>query len=97
MACWFPEIDRVSVRDYDSQIGVGSMYAICPLAIGCGVYVSSTLALGIWLRTHPSKNVAEITSRIMHFFFFFALFLPVWGWSFLWIMHYDELLGLPAL
>ena len=58
---------------------------------------------------HPTKKVAEITSRIMTFFLVFALLFPTVtgyisnfpGWSFGSsypdIINYDELLGIPSL
>ena len=69
----------------------------------------STIAFGILLRMHPSKKVAEITSRMMHFFLFFALLFPTvtcylcnfpeWsiGLYYPEIINYDELLGIPSL
>lgn len=70
--------------------------------IGCSIFVMSTFALGILLRKHPSKKVAKITARIMHFFMFSALIFPmmtVWYIELAYpeVVNYDSLLGIPSL
>ncbi len=65
-------------------------------AIGCVLCAVSSFALGIWLKRHPSKNAAEITSRIMHFFIIIAWVTPI-GAGLTMLTEYDELLGIPPL
>ncbi|MFX4261887.1 methyltransferase family protein [Pelotomaculum propionicicum] len=63
---------------------------------GCAILVVSSFVLGIWLKRHPSKNAAEITSRIMHFFIIIAWVIPI-GTGFTMLTEYDELLSMPSL
>ena len=63
---------------------------------GCVVLAVSSFALGIWLKRHPSKKAAEITSRIMHFFIIIAWVTPI-GAGLSMLTEYDQLLGIPPL
>lgn len=65
-------------------------------AIGCVLCVVSSFALGAWLKRHPSKKAAEITTRIMHFFIIIAWVTPI-GAGLTMLTEYDELLGMPPL
>ncbi|MBP7331729.1 MAG: isoprenylcysteine carboxylmethyltransferase family protein [Firmicutes bacterium] len=65
-------------------------------AIGCVVFVVSSFALGIWLKRHPSKKTAEITTRIMHFIMIITWVIPI-GTGLTILTEYDELLGMPPL
>ena len=73
------------------------MIVIYSQFIGCGIFVVSTIVLGILLRSNPSKPAAEKISKIIHFFHFF-LFIPLY---FVPIIpaspRYDALLGIPSL
>lgn len=63
------------------------------LAFFVGVVIS-----GIWLRKHPSKEVAEKSSRIVHFLFFAGLGVPIWvGFFYPGLRHLDSLIGLNPL
>ena len=78
--------------------GVEKMNLIYLQAIGFGVFVMSAFALGTWLRRHPSKKAAEVTTRIMHFFLIFAVIIPMSaGFTDPGLNYYDELLGIPSL
>ncbi len=72
------------------------MTAIYLQVIGCVIFVMSTIALGVWLRRHPSKRVAEKTARMMHFSFLVFVLIP-WVNGLTWLSYYDELLGIPSL
>ncbi len=64
--------------------------------IGCGIFVISTIFIGAWLRTHPSKKTAEITSRIVHGIAGVTYILPLLiGIFYPGLKHYDVLLGIP--
>ncbi len=66
--------------------------------IGCGVFALSAFILGIWLRRHPSKEGAEKTTRIMHYFIILSVILPMSiGAIYPGLTHFDELLGIPSL
>lgn len=76
------------------------MRAIYLLGIGLGVYVMSTLALGILLRIIKSKKAAEIITRIMHLILILSVLLPLLYAifnPFLNIFNFDELLNIPSL
>ena len=67
-------------------------------AIGCLVFVICILVFGVLLRRHPSKQMAEKTAKVVHFFFFIAVVLPmVIGFSNPGLTQYDEVLDLPSL
>jgi protein-S-isoprenylcysteine O-methyltransferase Ste14 len=54
--------------------------------------------LGSWLRRHPSKEVAEETSRIMHFLFFAGMVGPgTLAFLYPGYQNIDTLLGVPSL
>jgi protein-S-isoprenylcysteine O-methyltransferase Ste14 len=66
--------------------------------IGCGIFVISTILLGIWLRTHPSKRSAEATSRIVHGISGPTYILPlIIGIFYPGLKRYDVMLGIPHL
>lgn len=74
------------------------MEAIYLQVIGCAVFAVIAFILGIWLRRYPSKKAAEITSRVMHFFLFIAVVIPITaGFTYPGLNHFDELLGIPSL
>lgn len=74
------------------------MFTIYLVLIGIAAFFIAALVLGIWLRAHRSKENAERSSRVMHFFFFageiapplVAIFYPG-------LTRFDALLGLPSL
>jgi protein-S-isoprenylcysteine O-methyltransferase Ste14 len=66
--------------------------------LGTSIFVAGTLALGRWLRRHPTQQRAKRTSRVLHLLFLTAL-CPPWVVAFFrprpaWL---DRLLGLPSL
>jgi protein-S-isoprenylcysteine O-methyltransferase Ste14 len=66
--------------------------------IGWGVFVISTILLGILLRSRSSKLVAKITIRITHLIILFVLILPMLiGLFYPGLTHYDDFLGIPPL
>ncbi len=76
------------------------MGAIYFLVIGLGVFVTSSLALGILLRIINSKRAAEITTRMMHLIVIFSLSFPLFYAifnPFSNIFNFDELLNIPSL
>ncbi len=68
-------------------------------AISCVLCVFTTIALGYWLRCHPSKITVEKTVAIMHSIGGLAFLLfPIIGLVlYPGLTHYDELLGIPSL
>lgn len=74
------------------------MITIYLQVLGCGVFALCTFILGAWLKGHPSKKAAEVTTRIMHFFLIFAVIIPMFaGFTGPGLNYYDELLGMPSL
>jgi protein-S-isoprenylcysteine O-methyltransferase Ste14 len=76
------------------------MSAIYLLVIGLGVFVISSIVLGILLRIMNSKKAAEIITRVMHLILIFSLSIPLFYAlfnPFLNIFYFDELLGIPSL
>jgi protein-S-isoprenylcysteine O-methyltransferase Ste14 len=66
--------------------------------IGCGIFVISSILLGIWLRVYPSKRTAETTSRIVHGIAGLTYILPlIIGIFYPGLKHYDVMLGIPHL
>jgi protein-S-isoprenylcysteine O-methyltransferase Ste14 len=74
------------------------MVALMLGAVGLVAFFTASFALGLSLRSNPSKERAERLSRAMHLFFFAGLGLP-----FLvslvspWVTHLDELVGFDPL
>jgi protein-S-isoprenylcysteine O-methyltransferase Ste14 len=75
------------------------MSAIYLLVIGLGVFVISSLALGILLRAIHSKKAAEMITRVMHLVVILSLSFPL-----LYVMlnpsnilYFDEQLSIPSL
>lgn len=74
------------------------MFTVYYILIGIVTFFIVALVLGAWLRGHRTKENAERSSRVMHFFFFvgmvapplIALFYPD-------LTRFDALLGLPSL
>jgi protein-S-isoprenylcysteine O-methyltransferase Ste14 len=66
--------------------------------LGWLTFLVGTAALGTWLRWHPGKRVAEITSRILHFLFWMGI-VPAAGLGFFYpgLTHFDRVLGLSPL
>jgi protein-S-isoprenylcysteine O-methyltransferase Ste14 len=66
--------------------------------LGLLVFLLGTGILGVWLRSHPSKENAEKSSRIIHFLFFVGLGVPfVVAFFFPGLRHLDGLVGLSPL
>lgn len=66
--------------------------------LGVVAFVLATGAAGAWLRRHPSKENAEKSSRIIHFFFFAGLGTPiVVAFFFPGLTRLDGLVGLAPL
>ena len=74
------------------------MFTVYFILLGILAFFLAALVLGAWLRAHRSKENAERSSRVMHFFFFageiapslVAIFYPG-------LTRFDSLLGLPSL
>ncbi len=74
------------------------MLTIVLQMLGWLAFLTVTIALGAWLRGHPSKRNAEITSRILHFVFWLGI-VPAAGLGFVYpgLTHFDRELGLSSL
>jgi protein-S-isoprenylcysteine O-methyltransferase Ste14 len=74
------------------------MFTIVLQTLSWLAFLAATIALGAWLRRNPGKRNAEVTSRILHFLFWFGVIPPA-GLGFLvpGLMGFDEVLGLPSL
>lgn len=74
------------------------MFIIFYVLIGVVTFFIAVLVLGLWLRAHRSKENAERSSRVLHFFFFAGLVAPpLIAIFYPGLTHFDELLGLPSL
>jgi protein-S-isoprenylcysteine O-methyltransferase Ste14 len=66
--------------------------------IGLFAFTAGVWILGAWLRSNPSKENAEKSSRLMHFLFFAGLVAPITlGLFSPGLTHFDELIGLKSL
>jgi protein-S-isoprenylcysteine O-methyltransferase Ste14 len=66
--------------------------------IGITAFFLAALVLGTWLRSHRTRENAERSSRVMHFFFFAGLVAPpIVGIFYPGLTRFDALLGLPSL
>ena len=66
--------------------------------LGFLAFIMGVGILGLWLRRHPSKVIAEKSSRIVHFLFFAGLGTPILISIFYpGLTHLDELIGLDPL
>ena len=52
------------------------MFTVYYILIGIITFFIAALVLGAWLRGHRTKENAERSSRVMHFFFFAGLVAP---------------------
>lgn len=52
------------------------MFTLVLMCIGGFIFLVGTIILGIRVRKYPTKEVAEISSRISHSFYWFGLVLP---------------------
>lgn len=74
------------------------MFTVYLVLLGILAFFLAALVLGVWLRAHRTKENAERSSRVMHFFFFageiapplVAIFYPG-------LTRFDALLDLPSL
>jgi protein-S-isoprenylcysteine O-methyltransferase Ste14 len=74
------------------------MFTIYLTLLGLLSFVSGTVTLGTWLRSHRTKSDAERSSRVMHFLFFACLGAPpMIGMFFPGLTHFDEIAGLQSL
>lgn len=53
------------------------MHVIYIQLVGCVACVISSIALGIWLKGHPSQTAAEKSTRIMHAMLLSIYILPL--------------------
>jgi len=68
------------------------------ILFGLLVFTAGVIILGMWLRTHPSKENAERTSRIMHLLFFAGMVAPpIAGLFYPGLTHFDELISWKSL
>jgi protein-S-isoprenylcysteine O-methyltransferase Ste14 len=74
------------------------VFIIILQVLGWLIFCLATVVLGTWLRKHPSKTNAEITSRALHLLFW-ASVAPPTGFGFVYpgLTRYDEVLGIPSL
>ncbi|MDP1548095.1 MAG: methyltransferase [Anaerolineales bacterium] len=74
------------------------MFTVYYVLIGIITFFIAALVLGVWLRAHRSKENAERSSRVLHFFFFAGLVAPpLLAIFYPGLTHFDALLGLPSL
>ncbi|NUQ83240.1 MAG: hypothetical protein HUU11_00885 [Anaerolineales bacterium] len=74
------------------------MFIVYYVLIGIVAFFIAALVLGAWLRAHRSKENAERSSRVMHFFFFAGLVAPpLIALVYPGLTRFDALLGLPSL
>ena len=74
------------------------MFTVVLQVLGWTAFVIGTLALGTWLRRHPSRVTAERTSRVLHFLFWlsFGVF-GVIGAFYPGLTGYDKVVGIRSL
>jgi protein-S-isoprenylcysteine O-methyltransferase Ste14 len=74
------------------------MTVVAIVLAGIIAFVTAAVALGAWLRRHPTRENAEWASRILHFLFFALLnLLPLAVFVSPGIFVLDEVAGLPPL
>jgi len=74
------------------------MFTVYYTLIGIAAFFIAALILGAWLRGHRTKENAERSSRVMHFFFFAGLVAPpLIAIFYPGLTRFDALLGLPSL
>jgi protein-S-isoprenylcysteine O-methyltransferase Ste14 len=74
------------------------MFIAYYIILGIITFFIIALVLGAWLRGHRTKENAERSSRVMHFFFFAGLVAPpLIALFYPGLTHFDSLLGLPPL
>ena len=74
------------------------MFTVYFILIGIIAFFIAALVLGAWLRSHRTKENAERSSRVMHFFFFAGLVAPpLVAIVYPGLTRFDALLGLPSL
>ena len=74
------------------------MFTIYYTLIGIAAFFIAALVLGAWLCAHRTKENAERSSRVMHFFFFAGLVAPpLVAIVYPGLTRFDALLGLPSL
>jgi protein-S-isoprenylcysteine O-methyltransferase Ste14 len=74
------------------------MVVIILQVLGGLAFSVGTLALGLWLRRHPTREQAERASRISHALYWLALVLPGFvGVLYPGLIHFDGILGIPSL
>ncbi len=74
------------------------MFTIYLTLLGLFFFVTGVVILGAWLRKNRTKDSAEKSSRIMHFFFFAGLVAPpIIGVFHPGLTRFDALLDLPSL
>lgn len=74
------------------------MFTVYYILIGIITFFIAALVLGAWLRGHRTKENAERSSRVMHFFFFAGLVAPpLIAIFYPGPTRFDALLGLPSL
>lgn len=74
------------------------MFTIYWIIIGSATMAIGSVVLGTWLRNSPSKEIAERSSRVLHFLFFAGQVLPpIVGFFTPGYRHFDELVGLQPL
>ncbi|MBI3163846.1 MAG: isoprenylcysteine carboxylmethyltransferase family protein [Chloroflexi bacterium] len=74
------------------------MFTVYYVLVGIVAFFIAALVLGAWLRAHRTKDSAEKSSRVMHFFFFAGVVVPpIIGIFYPGLTRFDALLGLPSL
>jgi protein-S-isoprenylcysteine O-methyltransferase Ste14 len=74
------------------------MFTVYYVLIGIVTFFIAALVLGVRLRAHRTKENAERSSRVMHFFFFAGVVVPpIIGIFYPGLARFDALLGLPSM
>ncbi len=74
------------------------MVIIILQVLGTTAFAVGTLALGLYLRRHRTKEAAERASRVSHGLYWVGLVLPgTIGIFYPRLTHFDEIVGLPSL
>lgn len=74
------------------------MFTVYYVILGIIAFFIAALILGAWLRGRRTKENAERSSRVMHFFFFVGLVAPpLIAIFYPGLTRFDSLLSLPSL
>ena len=74
------------------------MFTIYWVIVGSIAMAGGAILLGTWMRRNPSKENAEVASRVMHFLFFAGqIFPPIVGLFYPGFANFDKIVGFEPL